>query len=190
MLWKNSSQRYGMIAQLLHWSVAALIITQFVLANIAERVGSQTPRTPMVMLEQMSWLARHKSVGMLILGLALVRICWRFISPPPPLPRAVPAWQRLGAGISHWSLYALLFALPLTGWLMSSATNYPVSFFGWFSFPDLVAPSRSLADSLKASHHLLAKILFVLALLHIAAAMKHHFFNRDDVLRRMLPWGR
>ena len=94
------------------------------------------------------------------------------------------------AKISHVLLYALIFAMPLTGWLMSSAKNYPVSWFKLFQFPDLVAPSEELFRRMNGLHHLLFKVLVVVALLHVAGALKHHFIDRNDVLKRMLPFGR
>jgi cytochrome b561 len=100
----------------------------------------------------------------------------------------MPGWQRLAAQINHWALYALLFAMPLTGWMMSSASNYPVSWFGLAQLPDLVAPDRSLKELLEEVHELLAIVLIALALLHVAAALKHQFFDRDGLLFRMLPW--
>ncbi len=184
----NSGTRYGLVAQLLHWAIAGLIIAQYVLANLAARVGAVEPRTPSVMLEQMALLARHKSLGITILALAVVRLTWRCVAPPPPLPRGMPVWQQRMATTTHLLMYALLFALPVSGWLMSSATNYPVSYFGLFTLPDLVGADRSLADDLIRLHHLLATTLFVVAVIHVAAALKHHFIDRDDVLRRMLPW--
>jgi cytochrome b561 len=97
---------------------------------------------------------------------------------------------RTAAKVTHWLFYGLLFALPLTGWLMSSAANFPVSWFGLFTFPDLVAPSETLKTRLETVHEMLARALWITAALHVAAALKHHVLDRDDVLKRMLPWSR
>lgn len=180
MALKNSEYSYGALSQLLHWSVAALIVTQYVLAQLAERAEDSDAR-----LAQLALLANHKSVGITILGLALLRIVWRLISPPPEMPATMPAWQILVSKISHRLLYVLLFALPITGWLMSSASAYPVSWFKLFQLPDLVAPSETLKDIFLDAHRLLAELLFVLASLHIAAALKHHWLDKDDILKRM-----
>ncbi len=184
MRFRNTPSSYAWPAQLLHWSVAALIVTQFVLAKLAERADDNEAK-----LAQLALLANHKSVGITILGLALLRVCWRFISPPPALPTAMPGWQIWASKLSHAVLYVLLFLLPISGWLMSSASAYTVSWFGLFELPDLVAPSKALKELLIDAHHLLGKALFIIALLHIAAALKHHFVDKDDILKRMISYA-
>lgn len=176
---RNDESRYGIIAQLFHWSIVALVITQFVLANLA----NDLPLGP----AKVRLLEQHKSVGITIFGLVLLRLLWRWLNPVPALPDGVARWQRIGARISHSLLYALLLAMPLAGWLMSSARNFPVSWFRLVTLPDLIAPREAAFELFRDVHHLLAKLLFIVALLHIAAALKHHFIDRDNVLRRMLP---
>lgn len=176
---RNSTVRYGYVAQILHWAIVALLIVQIALAKIAEGLP--------LGLEKLATLARHKSVGITILGLAVVRLAWRLCNRPPPLP-AMPRWQAIAAHVNHWTLYALLFVMPVTGWLMSSASNYPVSWFGLAQLPDLVAPDPALKERFEAVHETLAKALIALALLHIAAALKHQFVDRNGLLHRMLPW--
>jgi cytochrome b561 len=177
--WRNTSERYGGVTQLFHWVVVGLIITQFVLANRADDLP--------LGVKKIAVLAQHKSVGMTILMLAVLRISWRLSSKVPALPSMTPGWQRLGARGSHVLLYLLLFLMPLSGWLMSSARNFPVSWFGLFTFPDLIGPDRALYERLHDVHEALATTLFVVAVIHALAALKHHFFDRDNVLRRMLP---
>lgn len=179
---KNSEHQYGLIAQLFHWTIVALVVTQFVLANKADSL----PRG----MELLATLALHKSVGMTVFALALMRLVWRWINPVPPMPSSAPRWQQLGARISHIGLYSLLLLMPLFGWMMSSARNFPVSWFGLFTLPDLVEPSERAYEFFHEGHAFLARVLFVLALTHVAAALKHHFIDRDDVLLRMLPWNR
>lgn len=176
---RNTQQRYGAVAQLLHWLIVALIITQFVLASKADGL----PLGP----AKIGVLAQHKSVGMTIFALALVRILWRLLNPTPALVPSMTGWQRTLAHVSHWSLYSLILVTPLFGWLMSSARNFPVSWFGVFTFPDLVQPDRGKYELFHEVHEVLALSILVLALLHAAAALKHHFLDRDDTLRRMLP---
>ena len=180
MALRNSALRYGAVAVALHWTIAALIVTQFVLANLAEQAEDAGS-----LMGQIAWLARHKSVGITILGLAVVRLLWRLGNAPPPLPAQLPGWQKLAASTTHWIMYALLFALPLSGWTMSSAANFPVSWFDLVRLPDLVGPSEALKDQLVEVHELLATTLFAVTLLHVAAALKHHFVDRDGVLLRM-----
>lgn len=176
---KNDKTRYGAVAQLFHWGIVALIVTQFILANKADGL----PIGP----AKVATLATHKSIGMTIFGLAILRLIWRWFNPVPDLPAGTPRWQRLAAHVSHWLLYALILITPLVGWAMSSARNFPVSWFGLFTLPDFVEPSKAAYDFFLESHHVLAKALFVVALVHAAAALKHHFLDRDNVLRRMLP---
>jgi len=176
----NKAKRYGLVPQLLHWVVVILLIAQFLLAEAAEDAPEGA--------EQLATLALHKSVGITILMLALVRVGWRlFDQPPPPPPMA--AWQRLAATATHWGLYALLFAMPLSGWMASSSGDHPVSWFGVMRLPDLVMPSESLHEVLEEVHETLATTLLVLAGLHVLAALKHQFVDRDGLMSRMLPWG-
>jgi cytochrome b561 len=172
-------RRYTSTAQTLHWLIALLIVVQFVLA----RMAAQLP----LGVHKLSLLAEHKSIGMTVLMLAVIRVAWRVKHAPPPLPPQMRRVGRFLAGASHLSLYVILFAMPLSGWLMSSAKNYSVSWFGAFTWPNLIAPNEAAFNSLRALHHLLSKVLFAIASLHVLAALKHHFWNKDDVVVRMLP---
>ena len=176
---RNTPGRYGSVAQTLHWLVVALLVIQFTLGKIAENL----PLGP----DKLGTLARHKSVGITILTLAVLRLAWRSFNPPPPLP-PMPRWQALAAHVSHTALYALLFAMPLTGWMMSSASNYPVSWFGLIQLPDLVAPDADLKQMLRDTHGLLSNVLATLVGVHLLAALKHQFHDRDGLMFRMLPW--
>ncbi|MEO0347014.1 MAG: cytochrome b/b6 domain-containing protein [Pseudomonadota bacterium] len=172
--------RYGGVARFFHWSIAGLIVLQYVLAKLGEVAEDDGER-----LRALALLANHKSVGMTVLALALLRVSWRFIKTPPRLPASMPNWQQTASHVSHWSLYALIFAMPVSGWLLSSAAAYSVSWFGVFTWPDLVEPSKAWRSAMHSTHDILGKLLFAVAVLHIIAACKHHFFDRDDVLRRM-----
>ena len=176
---KNDESRYGVVAQLFHWTIVVLIIVQFVLANRADDLPLGSAKIAV--------LARHKSFGITILALMLLRLVWRWINKVPAEPSDVPHWQRIAARISHVALYVLLIATPVVGWLMSSARNFPVSWFGLVTLPDFIAPNRPAYDFLHEAHEVMAFTLLGLALLHVAAALKHHFIDRDNVLRRMLP---
>jgi len=176
---KNSEDRYGLVTQLLHWAIVVLIIVQYVLAEKADDLPLGSAK--------IATLAQHKSFGMTILFLVLARLVWRWMNPVPKIPVTMPRWQRVGAHASHIGLYALLLTTPLLGWTMSSARNFPVSWFGLFTLPNLVIPNRPLYQFLHEAHEVAAKLIFVLAVLHAAAALKHHFVDKDNVLRRMLP---
>jgi cytochrome b561 len=171
--------RYTPIAQTLHWLIALLIVVQFVLAKMAAHL-------PLGM-RKLSLLAEHKSFGMTILVLVVIRLIWRLTHAPPALPPQMRGVERWLARASHISFYVVLFAMPLSGWLMSSAKNYSVSWFGAFTWPNLIGPNEAAFNAFRTLHHLLGNLLIALASLHILAAMKHHFWNRDDVLVRMLP---
>ncbi len=178
----NSKQSWGAVSQAFHWIIVGLIVVQWLLAESAEEL-------PLGMAK-LATLARHKSVGMTILGLAVLRLLWRLSNRGPSLPRGMRPWEKLVARGSHAGLYLCVFAMPLSGWLMSSAKNFPVSWFGWFQFPDLVQPDPGLFDALRAAHGVIFNVLTGLAILHLLGALKHHFYDRDDVLTRMLPFGR
>lgn len=176
---RNTTTRWGAGAQLLHWLIVILIITQYVIAEIADGL----PLGP----DKVATLARHKSVGITILALAIVRVAWRFANPTPQLPAASRPWERKTAHATQGLLYLLLFAMPLSGWMMSSARNFPVSWFGLVQLPDLVRPSKPLYDTLHETHEILFGVLIAATVLHVLAALKHHFISKNDVLRRMLP---
>jgi len=173
-------KRYSTVAQIFHWIIAALIVTQFALAWTAEDL-------PLGM-HKLALYARHKSFGMTILILAILRLLWRLKNPPPPLPDGMTPVERLLARATHIAFYVLLFAMPLTGWMMSSAKNYSVSWFGLFTWPNLIGTNEHAFDLLRSTHDWLSDALLAIAVLHILAALKHHFWNKDDVLRRMLPF--
>ena len=176
---RNTAVRYGFVAQGLHWIIAGLVVVQVTLATIADDLP--------VGLEKLILMARHKSVGITILALAVIRLVWRIIDRPPP-PPPMPRWQHTSSRLTHAAFYVLLFAMPVSGWLMSSASNYPVSWFGLLQLPDFVRPDEGLKDLLEDVHETLAKALIALAVLHVVAALKHQFIDRDGLLMRMLPW--
>ncbi len=173
--------RYGAVAQLLHWVIAALIVVQFTLAYLADDLP--------LGVRKLALLARHKSFGMTVLMLALVRLLWRATHAAPELPARMNAAERLLARGTHLAFYVLLFAMPLTGWLMSSAKAYSVSWFGLFTWPNLIAKNERAFELLRDVHDDLSVALLVIAVLHVLAALKHHFWDKDDVLARMLPRG-
>ncbi len=179
MQWRNTATRYGVIAQLFHWVIVGLIISQYTLASIFEDMP--------LGLEKIAWIVRHKELGMLVLVLAVMRLLWRVFNTPPALPAGMPGLARSIAQLTHWLLYALIILIPVSGWLMSSFAKIPVDFFGWFHFPDLVDPNKAMVKTSKTVHEALGTALLVVVILHLLAALKHHFKDKDDVLLRMLP---
>ncbi len=176
----TSNSRYHFLSQTLHWLVAGLIVVQFVLAKFAESAAD----TGSAVLE-LALLANHKSVGITVLALVIVRLIWRHSTPPPQLPATMRRWQMLASRISHWVLYGLIILLPLSGWLMSSASAYSVSWFGFIQLPDFVAPDPGKKAIFQQLHGFMATALFVVAIVHIFAALKHHLIDKDGVLTRM-----
>jgi cytochrome b561 len=175
----NRSARYTGTAIALHW-IAALLI----LGNLAFGLYMvDLPLSP-AKLRYYSW---HKWVGVTVFLLSAVRLLWRLSHPAPSLAVSMPHWQRKAANASHILLYVLFFAAPLSGWLFSSAAGFPTVYLGLVQIPDLVSKNRELADALKVVHRVATGSLGSLALIHAAAAVKHHVIDRDDVLARMLP---
>jgi cytochrome b561 len=180
--WANSEQRYGPLAILLHWGMAALLVALIALGLYMVRLPDAGFNT-----EKITLILVHKALGMLALAIAVLRLGWRWRNALPRLEDALPDWQQVAARFVHLMFYALMFAVPLTGWLMSSAGGYPVPFFSFFNVPDLIGLNEWLFAALIAVHRWLAWMLLFFLVLHAGAALRHHFGLRDDTLRRMLP---
>ena len=177
---RNTSDRFGVVAKAFHWVTLLLLIGSFTLALSMVNL----PLSPRK-LELYSW---HKWCGVTIFLLAVLRLAWRLANPVPALPADMPAWQRRLAHLSHAGLYTLLIVMPVTGWIMSSALNLPVVYLGLIHVPSPFGVNRALGEAMITVHQGLALALLILVCLHVAAALYHHFFLRDDILRRMLPW--
>jgi cytochrome b561 len=182
MQWRNTESTYGAMAKFLHWTIVILIIAQYVIIEAAEDLPDGPGKFAMV--------TRHKSLGMLILGLALARIAWKAINRGKPVPVAMPRPQKIAAAAGHGLLYLLILAQPISGWMMSSAANYPVTFFGLFQFPAIVTPNEGMHETYEDLHEFLFNGILVVAVVHVLAALYHHFIQKDDTLRRMLPFAR
>ncbi|MBV8500867.1 MAG: cytochrome b [Paucibacter sp.] len=173
--------RYSPVAMALHWLLALAIIGAFC-------VGLYMADLPFSMA-RLKLFNQHKWAGITILALSVLRLLWRlFNKPPADLP--MPNWQARAAHLTHGLLYAAFFAVPLSGWAYSSAAGFPIVWFGVLPLPDLVAPDKALAETLKQAHHLLAFGLAALVVAHVSAALKHQFIDRDGLIQRMLPGRR
>ena len=173
------NERYTPGAIALHWIVAALIL--FNLAFGLYTVG--LPLSP----AKLRYFSYHKWVGVTIFMLAAGRLLWRLYHPAPAFPASMAGWERRAAHATHILLYVLFFSAPLTGWLFSSASGFQTVYLGVVPIPDLLPKDKALADALKLAHKSINYTMAAVIVLHAAAALKHHFIDRDDVLRRMLP---
>jgi cytochrome b561 len=157
--------------------MAVLIVGGFVLGLIV----ADLPLSP----RKFKWIAWHKWIGITVLGLLALRLLTRLSSKTPPLPASMSRRERLGAHAGHLALYLLMFAVPVTGWLMSSAYGFPVVYLKLFTLPDLVAKNKELAEQLAVVHSWLNWVLAAVVVTHILAALKHHVIDRDGLLWRM-----
>jgi cytochrome b561 len=176
----SSQQRYTGVAISLHWLIAAVILCTFLLGQYMTNLQLSP-----VKLKLYSY---HKWIGVTIFLLVLARLAWRLAHRPPPPPASMPAWQHSAAGIAHLALYALTLAIPVSGWLMSSASGFQVVYLGVLPIPDLIAKSKETAAQLEQLHEALNWLMVLVVAMHVAAALKHHLVDRDDVLWRMLPF--
>lgn len=174
---------YSTTAIALHWVLGLAVLGIFLMGLYMTGLPFSPQR-----LKLFNW---HKWAGVTFLLLSTVRLCWRITHRPPNLPTAVstamPPWQTWLYHGTHHGLYLLFFAVPLMGWAYSSAAGFPIVWFGQIALPDLLAADKALAEILKPLHRVLAYALLGLASLHIAAALKHHWIDRDGLLTRMLP---
>ena len=172
-------QRYTGVAKGLHWLIGLMI-----LISLGVGLYMVDLKLSPTKLQLYSW---HKWAGVTIFALVLLRCLWRLTHMPPPLPADMPRWQRLIAESTHYILYALMIAIPLTGWLMSSARGFQTVYFGVLPIPDMLAKNKELGDTLNLVHRYLNYTMIAIIAAHIGAALKHHFIDKDDILRRMLP---
>lgn len=178
--------RYSGTAMLLHWVLAIALIAIFGLGLYMTGLPFSPQR-----LKLYNW---HKWAGVTILALSVLRLVWRITHRPPALPRAMesamPVWQKAAHHATHHLLYVLFFAVPLIGWAYSSAAGFPIVFLGLWQLPDFVPVSKELAEAIKPWHELSAYAMAGLVVVHVAAALKHQFIDRDGLLQRMLPGKR
>ncbi len=176
------ADHYTRTAVALHWIIALLIFVNLPLGVYMHDL----PLSPHK-LRLFSW---HKWIGVTVFLLAILRISWRSTHLPPPLPAGMQRWEKLAAQAIHYLLYLLILAIPLSGWLMSSAKGVQTVWFGVLPLPDLVSKDKELGDALTRVHIGLNLLMSGLLFAHIGAALKHHFIERDDILTRMLPFLR
>ena len=167
-------------AKFFHWLIAALILAQIALGLIAVN----WPLSPL----KLNLFVWHKSIGIMVLALVVLRLLWRLAHAVPALPPDTPAWERTVARASHFLLYVAMIAMPVTGWIISSASGIPFRIFWWIPLPAIVAVDENVAALAKLAHFSLFVLLAALLLVHVGAALRHHYVKRNDVLARMLPF--
>lgn len=178
---KNTADEWGSVSKLLHWLVVLLILA---MAYLGLTMGDMRNGP-----DKIATYALHKSIGITILVLVLLRLGWRLHAGAPAAVAGTPAWQDRIASLTHWALYALLLAMPLSGWVLNSASGFPLQWFGLLDLPAIAGKDHDLHELAEDIHEWLFWALVVLALAHAAAAFYHHLFQRDATLARMLPRG-
>ena len=176
---RNTQDHYGSVVKSFHWLIALLVIAMLIIGVSMGYIDNKALRSEVY--------AFHKSLGLTILGLMILRLFWRLGNPTPSLPSHLPAWQRFGARFSHVLLYLTIILMPISGICMSTAAGYPPKFFGLFTVAAPISKSKAISSFFADMHEVLAWIIVALLVVHILAALKHHFIHKDHVLRRMLP---
>ena len=188
----SATSRYNGLAMSLHWLIAALLVTNIGLAWYFDDLKGLA-KIPPVQL--------HKSIGITVLLLSLIRLVWRFMAPPPPLPRSVEGWARIAAGAAYVLFYVVMIGMPLSGWALSSASVIirfkPITLYGLIPWPTIAPLAHLPPDQMKAAHDAfvnvhesLAYLAYGLIVLHVGAALRHLFLLRDGVMGRMVPFLR
>ena len=177
---KNTVDNYGSVAKIFHWVIAILIIGMLIFGFILVNLDRANPHRE-------DLISLHKSIGLTILMLIIVRLFWRFINIQPALPITTPWWERIAAKSAHFFLYLFIFVMICSGWSTSSFGGHPVIFWNWLNFSLPVVKNEALSKQAFTVHWLVAWILVTLVTLHVLGALKNHFWDKNYVLRRMLP---
>lgn len=176
---RNSSTAYGSVAKILHWVMFLIITVLLIIGFFADDLSPVDRSTAMFI---------HKSLGLITLWLVMCRLLWVWVNPRPALPRTVHRLERVVSHIVQGLLYVGMIVMTTSGWIFATAANKPPTLFGLFSFPAPGVPqSRAVVDFFLTIHGVAAWVLIGLIVFHVAGALKHHLFDKDNVLRNMLP---
>ncbi len=179
---ETSGKRYSGVAMLIHWLLFIAVIANWRIAEAGEHAATQEAKSEI--------MSNHFSIGVIIFGLVLLRLIWRFVSPPPPLADHLANWERVLAKVTHTAFYVLLIVMPLAGWYAMSKYGAPISVFDLFAVPPLpVAADPEGASAIFDQHALAGKVLLALIVIHVLGVLKHTFVDKDGNLYRMLPFG-
>jgi len=179
---KNTTSNFGVITKLFHWIIATLVAVQFYLGLWAVWVLPQNSPKLELYIGKL-----HEPIGILVFILGTLAILWMLINPHPLFPNSMLLWEKIVARITHMLLYLALLLMPITGIIMAQASGYPPNFFGLYQFPQLIEKNKDLANLAFTFHKYIGYVFLALIILHILAAFKHHFIDRDNILKRMLP---
>jgi cytochrome b561 len=179
---QQERDKYSGVAQALHWAVALLIAANFLIADRMQELPLGAAKADLFNL--------HKSIGLSILALVVLRLLWRQVKPPPALPAELKAWEKRAAHGGHLLLYLTMLALPLSGLVIAFASAFPTVIFGLFELPAPIAPDEDLAERAASVHGFITWLLLALIAVHVAAVLKHEMADRHGYFLRMLPWGK
>ncbi len=185
------TKTYTPVAITLHWVLAILLMLMVFMGWYMEDLREQMLAGEAPLDQVQAVYNTHKTIGLIILAMSFLRLYWRLRHPGPGLPEGMTGWERLAAQGTHWAFYAIMIGMPIGGWLASSASPFPAFFFNdpALPIPKLPVPqSEELAGQLGSAHGAGAWAFLILVGLHIAAALKHQFINRDNLLARMIPF--
>ncbi len=182
MSFKNTAKKFGSLTKILHWSIFLLFCLQYFLIYRRNFFEDNAP-------EKLEYIFLHKSVGMLLFMLALLMLIWRHFGQRPSYPGQPAPWEIFLSKVTHGLLYVVMLAMPLTGMLMSQLSGYGMKFFG-LQVPNPFEVNKELSSLFHDAHEITGWVIIALVSLHLLAALYHHFIKKDNVLKRMLPFGR
>ncbi len=177
----STQRQWGAVAKCFHWIMALAILGNGLFGLLMDLASSP--------MQKINWLALHKSIGLTVLALFLLRLLWRAVDRRPP-DEPAPRWQQWAAHAVHGVLYVLIAAIPLSGWWFNSISGKPLQWFKLFNLPAIAAKDDAMRHLARGVHEYLFWLLLLVLVAHVGAALKHHVFDGDNVLRRMLPFGR
>jgi cytochrome b561 len=177
--WMNTTQKFGLLTRVLHWSIFALFCAQFFFIYEHRQFPKDAP-------ERVWYMVTHKSTGVILLGLAVLAIIWRQLGNRPPYPFHMRPWEKILARSTHYGLYTVMILMPISGYLTSAFNGYAISLYGFWTVPLLVPLNKGYAEIAWTFHQIFAFAILGLVFLHISGALKHAFLDKDNVVKRML----
>lgn len=181
---KNTPQSFGLITKLFHWVIGIAFLLQFYWVYWKRLVLPKGSDLATVYIRQL-----HKPIGALILLFGLMALIWRHMNTRPEYPPLMPTWEKVAAKIVHVCLYLLILLFPISGILMSTYSGYPIDFWGIYQLPLFLEKNKAMGGFFYDIHEILGYLSAAVITIHIGAALKHHYISKDNILKRMLPWG-